>query len=74
VRKLVEALRALLDLFLEDGSLAVAILICVAGAMLVAHRGGVPLRWRGPLLVAGLAVVLLENVQRTARDATPEDR
>lgn len=67
MRRLVEAVRALVGLFLEDGSLAVAILVCVAGAMLVALRGGIPPRWRGPLLVAALAFALLENVQRTAR-------
>jgi hypothetical protein len=61
------ALRELFGLFLEDGSLTVGILICVAGAMLVTHRGVITPPWRGPLFVAGLAIVLLENVRRTAR-------
>ena len=67
MRRLTETLRALIGLFFEDGSLVIAILVCVAGAMLVAHRGGIPPRWRGPLLMAALAFVLLENVRRTAK-------
>jgi hypothetical protein len=65
--RLAGALRELVGLFLEDASLTVGILVCVAGAMLVTHLGGIPPPWRGPLFVAGLGIVLLENVRRTAR-------
>jgi hypothetical protein len=67
MRGLAGALRALVGLFLEDGSLTAGIVVCVALAMLVAHRGGIAPPWRGPLFVVGLAIVLLENVRRTAR-------
>jgi hypothetical protein len=67
MRGLARALRELVGLFLEDSSLTAGILVCLALAMLGAHRGGIAPPWRGPLFVVGLAIVLLENVRRTAR-------
>lgn len=57
----------ILGLFVEDGSLALAILAWVSIAvLLVAHTAG-HANWTGPALFAGLAFVLIDNVVRSAR-------
>ena len=63
------AAREVWGLFVEDASFSIAIGACLAVAMLVLPSTTVPLSWRGPLLVVGLAAVLVENVWRSARAA-----
>jgi hypothetical protein len=62
-----DALLEVYGLFVEDGTLALLILVWVAIAVLVFPRlpGGV--EWGAPLLFVGLAALLLENVRRSAR-------
>jgi hypothetical protein len=58
--------RELIGLFVDDGSLALALLGWVAGFAFAAHllTGA---SWGGPLLLAGCIAVLAENVARSAR-------
>lgn len=60
------ALREVWGLFVEDASFTVGILGCVALAMFALPHLQLA-AWRGPLLFMALAVVLLENVRRSAR-------
>jgi hypothetical protein len=59
--------REVASLFVEDGSFAVAILVWLALAVGVMPRFAPAARWGGPVLVAGLAVILVESVLRCSR-------
>jgi hypothetical protein len=61
------ALRELWGLFVEDASLTIGTLICVAIAAFVVPRLGIAPQWRGPVLFAAVVLMLLENVYRGAR-------
>lgn len=54
-------------LFVEDWSFTVGIVICIAIAIFVFPYVGISPEWRGVTLFAILALVLLENVRRSAR-------
>lgn len=59
--------RETVGLFVDDGSLAVAIIVWLGLAWLAEaalHVGGT---WPGVLLFAGLAAILVENAWRRAR-------
>jgi hypothetical protein len=56
----------LLGLFVEDWQFAAAIASWVA-AIAVASRTAIPGSWLGPLLFAGLSIVLLANVAKNSR-------
>jgi hypothetical protein len=60
-------LRELLGLFVNDGSFASAILLWLALALAATRWLGLHTPWLGPTLAAGLALILLENLLRTAR-------
>lgn len=64
---LAAAFREIWGLFVEDASFTVGILICLALAIYVLPSIGLAPYWRGPLLFVALAVVLIENVARSAR-------
>ena len=60
------ALLEVFGLFVEDGSYAVAILVWLLCAGLLIPR--LPAAsWHAPILFAGLILILLENVARSAR-------
>ena len=61
-----QAARELWGLFVEDGSLAVAILLWV-GLTAFVLAALLPASWKGPVVFAGLAIILVENVLRTAK-------
>jgi hypothetical protein len=61
------ALNELWGLFVEDATLTIGALGCVAAAAFVVPRAGIPMRWRAPLFFVLVALVLLENVRRSAR-------
>lgn len=65
------AWRELVGLFIDDGSFALAILAWVLGGVICIRVLGIPPADEGFLLAAGLALLLAENVERTARDARP---
>jgi hypothetical protein len=67
VNAVVAALRELWGLFVEDGSLTLGILVCLAIADFAFPALGLRTAWRGPVLFVLLAIVLVENVRRSAR-------
>lgn len=64
---LTTAVREVWGLFVEDGSFTIGIIICVLLAIFVLPRVALPQGWRGPVLFIVLALVLVENVRRSAR-------
>lgn len=58
--------KEIFGLFVDDGSLAYAILALVAALALLMHFGLAPVL-AGPILFVGLAAILVENVLRTLR-------
>jgi hypothetical protein len=67
VNAVVTALRDLWGLFVEDASLTVGILVCLAIVAFGFPALGLHDAWRGPALFVLLTLVLLENVRRSAR-------
>ena len=61
------AFHELWGLFVEDATLTIGTLICVALAAFVVPRLGIAAEWRAPILFAGVVLMLLENVFRGAR-------
>lgn len=60
-------LREIFGLFVDDGSLAIAVLVWLALLRLLLPQLSVPAVWRGVILVAGLLGILLESALRRAR-------
>ncbi len=62
-------LRELFGLFVDDGSLAINLLLwtaCAGGALALFTVGGA---WQAPLMVAGYLAILAENVLRAGRES-----
>ena len=68
---LTDAARELLGLFVDDGSLAIAVLAWIAAAVLVFPRLPIGGGWLAVALFLGLALILVENLLRTARRRRP---
>lgn len=58
--------RELFGLFVDDGSLALAVLALLAVIALLARGASLGMNQAAILLVAGVIVILLENVVRSA--------
>ncbi len=54
-------------LFVDDVSLALAILVWLAACAALFRLGLPAATWRGPLLFVGLVVIFVENTLRRAR-------
>jgi hypothetical protein len=67
MKALLTTVQEIIGLFVEDGSLAVGILVWIGAAALLLPRLPKDAPWSGPLLFLGLALLLLENVRRSAR-------
>lgn len=61
------ALTELWGLFVEDATLTIGTLACVAVAVFVIPRLGLAAQWRAPAFFAAVVLMLLENVYRGAR-------
>ena len=61
------AARELAGLFVDDGSLAIAVLAWVAVAVLVLPALPIASGWLAVALFAGIALILVENLLRAAR-------
>jgi hypothetical protein len=61
------ALTELWGLFVEDATLTIGTLICIALAVFVIPRLGAPARLRAPIFFFSVVLMLLENVYRGAR-------
>jgi len=59
--------RELFGLFVDDGSLAQAIVVLLAVTALLAREESIDIGYAAVLLVAGSIIVLVENVVRSAR-------
>lgn len=68
MKLIITALQEVYGLFVEDGSYALGILVWVIAAVLLLPKtpAGAAV-WSGPLLFLGFALLLVENVLRTAR-------
>ncbi len=59
--------RELIRMFVDDGSLAIAVLAWVATAVLVFPSLPIGRGWLAAALFTGLALILVENLLRAAR-------
>jgi hypothetical protein len=62
--------RELYGLFVDDGSFAGAIAAWLILCVVVMSRVAAGARWAGPVLFAGLALILIQSVLRFARRHT----
>ena len=60
-------LREMFGLFVDDGSLAIAVLVWLALLWLLLPQLPVSALWHGVILFAGLLAILLESALRRAR-------
>ncbi|HZZ03345.1 hypothetical protein [Paraburkholderia sp.] len=67
IRTLQAIIRELIGLFVDDGSLVFAVLGWVALCALALRHVALPPYGQAAVLVLGLAVILAENVVRSAR-------
>ena len=67
VNALIETLKEFWGLFVEDLSLTIGIVLCLAVTAWVLPRLALDSRANGMILFALLAAMLLENVRRSAR-------
>lgn len=63
------ALAELWGLFVEDATLTIGTLVCIALAAFALPRAGLPAQWRAPAFFAAIVLMLLENVYRGARNS-----
>lgn len=63
----VKVLREILHLFVDDGSLAIALVLWSAAAAWLLPQLPVNAGWDGPVLLLGYLLALGENLFRTAR-------
>ena len=68
MRSIVAILRQLWSLFVDDGSLACALVIWCAGAAFVLPRLIPFSAWNAPILLLGCVAILLANIALTAQN------
>jgi hypothetical protein len=61
-------------LFVDDGSLALSILVWIFALHVVAPIASIEQTWAAPLLFLGCAGILLENILRASRQPLPSVR
>lgn len=71
MKTIINALREVYGLFVEDGSFTVALLIWLLVAAFIL-RPLVGPNWLAPFWFAGLSLILVENVARSARKSRPQ--
>lgn len=64
----------LLGLFVDDGSLVLAVLAWVVGGVICLRSHMVPPHAEAVLLFIGIVALLAENIERTARAHRPRSR
>jgi hypothetical protein len=64
---LVTALRELWGLFVDDGSLALALVLWCAAAGLILPHVGLSEEWSGPILFVGCLVILVGDIAASVR-------
>jgi hypothetical protein len=64
---IVTAFKQLIGLFVEDGTLAILLIVWVGIAALALPRVPINSSWDGVILFAGCVAILIENVIRAGR-------
>jgi hypothetical protein len=60
-------IREVYGLFVDDGSFAISILVWLALTVVILSRVAPNSPWSGPVLFAGLALILIESTLRFSR-------
>jgi hypothetical protein len=66
--------RKVFGLFVDDGSLALSILVWIFALHVVAPIASIEQTWAAPVLFLGCAGMLIENVLRASRQPLPSVR
>ena len=64
---IVTTFKNLIGIFVEDGTLAILLIVWVGIVALVLPRVPIDSSWDGVILFAGCVAILIENVVRTGR-------
>ena len=67
MKTFLSAMREVWGLFVEDATFTLGIIVCLTLAAFALPHIPMDPSWRGPILFALLAAVLIENVARSAR-------
>ncbi len=73
VRSAIGLAREIAGLFVDDGSLALAVLVILAATAILMHAAWLDTPAAMTFLVSAVIAALVENVARTARAALPRD-
>ena len=71
IKRLIAMARKVFGLFVNDGSLALSILVWIFALHVVAPIVFIEQTWAAPVLFLGCAGILIENVLRAARQPLP---
>jgi hypothetical protein len=71
VNRLIPMARKVFGLFVDDGSLALSILVWIFALHVVAPIAFIEQTWAAPVLFLGCAGILIENVLRASRQPLP---
>ncbi len=71
IKRLIPMARKVFGLFVDDGSLALSILVWIFALHVVAPIVFIEQTWAAPVLFLGCAGILIENVLRAARQPLP---
>ena len=73
VRSTLGVAREIAGLFVDDGSLALTVLVILAATAILMHAAWLDAPAAMTFLVSAIIAALVENVSRTARCALPRD-
>ena len=71
INRLIPMARKVFGLFVDDGSLALSILVWIFALHLVAPIAFIEQTWAAPVLFLGCVGILIENVLRASRQPLP---
>lgn len=74
INRSISMARKVFGLFVDDGSLALSILVWIFALHVVAPIGSIEQTWAAPVLFLGCAGMLMENVLRASRQPLPSVR
>jgi len=71
INRLIPMARKVFGLFVDDGSLALSILVWIFALHMVAPIAFIERTWAAPVLFLGCGAILIENVLRASRQPLP---
>ena len=71
INRLIPMARKVFGLFVDDGSLALSILVWIFALHVVASIAFIEQTWAAPVLFLGCVGILIENVLRASRQPLP---